>query len=58
LNIAAVFTLGKLMNVKEDYGELSSIARSVPVIDKSILFLFLRYCKDCTQFANLCANNS
>jgi hypothetical protein len=58
LNITAVFTLGKLMNVKEDYGELSSIARSVHVIDKSILFLFLRYCKDCTQFANLCANNS
>ena len=28
---AAVFTLGKLMNVKEDYGELSSIARSVHV---------------------------
>nr|CAB3466497.1 unnamed protein product [Digitaria exilis] len=26
---ATVFTLGKLMNVKEDYGELSSIARSV-----------------------------
>jgi hypothetical protein len=25
----AVFTLGKLMNVNEDYGELSSIARSV-----------------------------
>jgi hypothetical protein len=30
---AAVFTLGKLMNVKEDYGELSSIARSVHVIN-------------------------
>jgi hypothetical protein len=85
-NVAAVFTLGKLMNVKEDYGELSSIARSVHAIDKSILFLFLRYCQDwslaypnllgtkgyvvvvvvvvvvycqdCTQFANLCANNS
>lgn len=53
LNVAAVFTLGKLMNVKEDYGELSSVARSVHVIDKSILLLFLRYCKDCTQFANL-----
>ena len=33
---AAVFTLGKLMNVKEDYGELSSIARSVHVIDTNI----------------------
>ncbi|TVU36989.1 hypothetical protein EJB05_18951, partial [Eragrostis curvula] len=27
LNTAAVFTLAKLMNVKEDYGQLSSIAR-------------------------------
>jgi hypothetical protein len=34
LNVAAVFTLGKLMNVKEDYGELSSIARSVHVMVK------------------------
>jgi hypothetical protein len=34
LNVAAVFTLGKLMNVKEDYGELSSIARYVLVMVK------------------------
>jgi hypothetical protein len=34
LNVAAVFTLGKLMNAKEDYGELSSIARSGHVLVK------------------------
>ena len=63
---AAVFTLGKLMNVKEDYGELSSIARSVHVIDTTsrstifllVLVLFMTYCKDCIWFANQYANNS
>jgi hypothetical protein len=43
-NIPAVFTLGKLMNVKEDYGELSSIARSVLYIHTMASPLYLVLC--------------
>jgi hypothetical protein len=44
----AVFTLGKLMNVNEDYGELSSIARSVTdTLSSGTLFVFYLVCDVC-----------